>query len=365
MNPKIHLLGFSNNTGYGIHTNEIVYHLRKIKPIIFTNLCNQDETIFHQNLYKNDDNMIHICISYGNMCQDILGLYSGIKICYTVWESTVIPIDWKDQLNSMDRIWIPSQWGKDIMIKNGMNELKIDVVPEGVNHKIFHPIITKPFKMVAPDLPGFRFLHIGKFETRKATKEVILAFDEEFRNDQQVYLFIQSHNQFIKNFNIFKTILELGIHPNIKERIIIVDPIEKHYSLARLYQSCDCFVYPTRAEGWGLPLIEAMSSGLPCITTNHGGQSQFLPTTDDYYYLPYQLKSLTKTDFGPYSFKTKDQNYGQWADFERSSLRQLMRKAYKENKSSKEIGKKAAKHIHNNFTWDHSAQRIIDIVNNL
>jgi glycosyltransferase involved in cell wall biosynthesis len=40
--------------------------------------------------------------------------------------------------------------------------------------------------------------------------------------------------------------------------------------MPRLYASCDAFVLPTRGEGWGLPLLEAMTmvrhtSSLGCL----------------------------------------------------------------------------------------------------
>jgi glycosyltransferase involved in cell wall biosynthesis len=45
--------------------------------------------------------------------------------------------------------------------------------------------------------------------------------------------------------------------------------------IPRLYATADAFVLPTRAEGWGLPIILGMAMGLPCITTNWGGVTEF------------------------------------------------------------------------------------------
>lgn len=38
--------------------------------------------------------------------------------------------------------------------------------------------------------------------------------------------------------------------------------------LNQMYNSCDAFVLPTMAEGFGLPILEAMAVGLPCIITD-------------------------------------------------------------------------------------------------
>jgi glycosyltransferase involved in cell wall biosynthesis len=38
-----------------------------------------------------------------------------------------------------------------------------------------------------------------------------------------------------------------------------------------LYGGADAFVLPTRGEGWGLPILEAMAAGVPAIATNWSG----------------------------------------------------------------------------------------------
>jgi glycosyltransferase involved in cell wall biosynthesis len=38
--------------------------------------------------------------------------------------------------------------------------------------------------------------------------------------------------------------------------------------MLRMYSSVDAFVLASHGEGWGLPYMEAMAMGLPCIATN-------------------------------------------------------------------------------------------------
>jgi glycosyltransferase involved in cell wall biosynthesis len=40
-------------------------------------------------------------------------------------------------------------------------------------------------------------------------------------------------------------------------------------SLARLYRGAEVFVYPSRFEGFGMPVIEAMASGTACVASSH------------------------------------------------------------------------------------------------
>jgi len=45
--------------------------------------------------------------------------------------------------------------------------------------------------------------------------------------------------------------------------------------LCALYHSAHAFLFPTGAEGWGLTLQEAMSTGLPCVATRYSGHLEF------------------------------------------------------------------------------------------
>ena len=51
--------------------------------------------------------------------------------------------------------------------------------------------------------------------------------------------------------------------------------VEDAGQLVELYHQCQAFVAPTRGEGFGLPMAEAMWLGLPVLTTAYGGQADF------------------------------------------------------------------------------------------
>ena len=45
--------------------------------------------------------------------------------------------------------------------------------------------------------------------------------------------------------------------------------------LRALYAQCHAMIAPSKAEGFGLPMAEAMLSGLAVVTTGWGGQTDF------------------------------------------------------------------------------------------
>jgi glycosyltransferase involved in cell wall biosynthesis len=83
-----------------------------------------------------------------------------------------------------------------------------------------------------------------------------------------------------------------------------------------LYRSVDCFVLPSRGEGWGRPHVEAMSMGLPVIATNWSGPTAFLTEGNGY---PLAIDGLVTVASGPFK------KYHKWAQPSLGELRRLMR----------------------------------------
>ena len=63
--------------------------------------------------------------------------------------------------------------------------------------------------------------------------------------------------------------------------LVVVTESLSEESVRVLYALADSFVLPTRGEGWGLPIVQAMSMGLPTIATNYGGSAAFLTRRGD------------------------------------------------------------------------------------
>jgi glycosyltransferase involved in cell wall biosynthesis len=57
---------------------------------------------------------------------------------------------------------------------------------------------------------------------------------------------------------------------------VIVEDLLSAGDMARLYAAADAVVAPTRGEGWGRPLLEAMAMGRPVIATDWSGPAAFV-----------------------------------------------------------------------------------------
>ncbi|MDE0809384.1 MAG: glycosyltransferase family 4 protein [Alphaproteobacteria bacterium] len=282
---------------------------------------------------------------------DILYAAPGPRIGFTVWDPNLIPESWVEPLSKIDRIWVPSQWGRRVLGANGIDTHKIDVMPEGVDSSIFHP--NGPAIANIAALPGFKFITVGKYEERKATGEMIKAFDDEFAGKPNVWFVISCHNPYDKTLNLRDEIRAL----NLKDpsRLMFIPVLPTHRDLAKLYRSCDAFVGASRAEGWGLCHMEGAACGLPLITTNYSAPSEW--AAGHAYFIDHGMTKV-KTSF----FYRRDGDQGSWADPDWSQFRRAMRHLVNNPEEAKQRGQAISEHVRKNYDWSVTAARGAELV---
>ena len=69
--------------------------------------------------------------------------------------------------------------------------------------------------------------------------------------------------------SFIKTVEEL----NLQDRVIFKGYIPDN-ELEWMYLNASLFVFPSLSEGFGLPILEAMSCGVPVITSNYGAMAE-------------------------------------------------------------------------------------------
>ncbi len=343
---------YSGTTGYNIHTDNFFSALSRHVPLEEIELQDTVRTsqkrIQHvRSLSQSSEfnQFVNLQISYGNQPQ--ISEIPGHPILYTVWESTRLPDDWLSAMQALPAIWTVSQWGRQVMIDNGLEADKVHVIPEGVDSTIFNPGVT-PIPELS-EFPGFKFLHVGKYEDRKGSELLIRAFDKRFHDQDNVYLVLLAHNPFIDGFDINQTVEQLNLRA--RDKILCVSPLVNNQQVAALMTACDAAVFPGRAEGWGLPIIESMACGLPAIVTNYSAPTEYIHK-DNSYLLNYSMVDIKQ----PY-FQSSDGTYGQWAEPDSDHLVSLMEEVMTDPAGAAEKGKRAASDMHDNWQWQHAAEK--------
>ena len=138
-------------------------------------------------------------------------------------------------------------------------------------------------------------------------------------------------------------------------RLKIIPAVKTHQAFAALYTACDAFVAPSRAEGWGLPISEAMACGLPVIVTGYSGPTEFIgpyARRIDHRLVPIKM---------PY-FERADGDLGLWAEPDWSHLRHLMREMMSDPAAARELGLAGSRHIRDRFSWDATAKAAAAVI---
>jgi len=262
----------------------------------------------------------------------------GAHVVRTMLESSLIPPFWVDSLKGADEVWVPSRFNVETFSRSGVPAHKLRVV-----HEILPPFYMGKGRGTPPFKKGNKFLFLSVFwewSLRKGWDTLIRAFVEEFGAGEDAALILKTGpaagtermppKDFVKNF-LRK--IQAGKGRSVPEIVCLADPLPPG-NFPALYRACDCFVLPSRGEGWGRPYMEAMAVGLPVIGTGWGGNTEFM-TPENSYLLHAPLKDIPERGWAESYFLT-----GKWAEPSVRELRALMRGVYE---SPREARRRAAR----------------------
>lgn len=118
------------------------------------------------------------------------------------------------------------------------------------------------------DLPDKYFLFVGTLEPRKNIEYIIKAFTAISYDHKNIHLVIVGDAGW-KNKRIFKIMNQ----SSLKNRIHYKGFLPRK-DLASIYSNAFCLLLPSIYEGFGFPILEAMSRGIPVITSNRSSMAE-------------------------------------------------------------------------------------------
>ena len=348
---RIRLIGQRNTSGIGTHYACFADALRQIHGIgtMVDEVDFLDPAAIDQAIATSQVDDINICFVAANIHEH----FRGRNIQWVVFESTRIPATIQPAIQGADQVWVPSAWGRDVLLAHGIHADRIRIVPEGVDGTRFHAHGRRPRSTARP----FRFLTVGKYEQRKNIDLTIEAFAQVYANQPDLELVIKSNyftNHRQKYDRLQGKISDLGLN-----NVTLLWGEMTEAQLADLYRACDVFVLPTCAEGWGLPLIEAVAAGMPIITTMYSGHTEFLQHVYDSV-LPV-AHGMTRIDCAEYCsyYPDSESDWGVWAEPDLNSLVACMQQALQQEQELYDHAQSNSAIIRERFSWSHSVEQAL------
>ena len=201
------------------------------------------------------------------------------KLLFTMMETRRLHPGYVERCNCADEVVVPSRWCEQVFRESGVRQ-PMSVVPLGVDLNIYHPD-AEPIEFTRQIRP-FVFLSVFGWSLRKGYDVLLKAYLEEFTSDDPVTLLISSRyfgstdetkKQVIRN-DVAK--VSAFVKNQKKPHVMLFGDVLSDQMMPRLFAAADCYVLPTRGEGFGLPYLEAGACRLPVIATRYSGQTDFL-----------------------------------------------------------------------------------------
>nr|WP_221451904.1 glycosyltransferase family 1 protein [Pedobacter sp. AK013] len=155
-------------------------------------------------------------------------------------------------------IAISEKTKEDIIDLYGINPEKIEVIYQSCDDSFKTPFAKENLSRIKATykLPEKYILNVGTIEERKNLKLAVQALKQV--NEEYKLVVIGKQTPYFKT--VEKEIEKLGL----KNRILFLKNIP-FADLPGIYQMASVFVYPSFYEGFGIPIIEALYSGVPVV----------------------------------------------------------------------------------------------------
>ena len=258
-------------------------------------------------------------------------------------------------LGYLDYWFVTSEWAKSILSQQlkrvigeeDINE-KISVIPLGVDRNIFRESVSNRKETI--------FYNCGKWEVRKGHDVLVHAFNEAFNDDDDVELWMMCDNPFYPEEENFKW-ERLYRTSKLGEKIRIIPRQKTQEDVSNIMSQTDCGVFPSRAEGWNLELLEMMSCGKSVIATDYSSHTEFCNKVNC---MLVETTDLEEAHDGKWF-----RGQGKWAKIDQAQITQIaehMREVHEKKKKDELNINQAGVDTAKKLNWENSAKKILEAI---
>lgn len=258
---------------------------------------------------------------YMGVPMGVKGFYKGQwKVNFTMWESDVLSDRFALYVPLYDQIIVPCDHNVELFSRYHPNVHKVQ---EGVDRTIFYP-------REVPRKDRFQFRAGGSLWRRKGLDVLVEVFNRLALPDADLRIKAAPHALDVPKH-------DLG--PNIYlDRNWMTEEEQCQW-----FAEADCFVAPSRGEGWGLIPLQTISMGIPTIVSNTSGQLEFAHLATGRVNCSKQYGDMP----------------GRWDEPDRDQLAEQMLDHYRNYEAKKKQAMVNAE-LSSVFSWEAAAQQLVD-----
>ena len=246
--------------------------------------------------------------------------YNPVDVAIYKWK-------FRNAIRQADRIIAISECTRrDIMELGEIDDSRIDVVYQSCDTRFRQQVSPEQKQDVRArySLPKRYVLFVGTIEERK--NALLAAQALPYLSDEIHLVLVGRQTAYAK------TIFSFARQNGLANRIHMLSGVPTS-DLYAIYQQAECFVYPSRYEGFGIPVIEAIQSRLPVIACTGscleeaGGPDNVYVDPDEPQEMAMAIKSITDNPDAARQIVTRSLDYIR--RFENGNVAQEMLNVYR------------------------------------
>jgi glycosyltransferase involved in cell wall biosynthesis len=199
-------------------------------------------------------------------------IFAGIRDNFPEWNLSIphkLPAHVAEEIEEhrlADLVVVPSSFVRSTLLRQGVAESKIRIIPFGTDLRLFHPAD------VSKAQGAFVFLFVGSISARKGLPVLLEAWRRMPSNSGELWV-------------VGVGALPEQVASNLPTSVRFLGQ-KSRFEVAKLMRQADAFVFPSFFEGLAQVQIEAMASGLPIISTIEAGAEDLVRDGENGFLVP-------------------------------------------------------------------------------
>ncbi|MFN2599501.1 MAG: glycosyltransferase [Pyrinomonadaceae bacterium] len=256
----------------------------------------------------------------------------------TVWETDVMPSQWRNALNHVLEVWLPC-------------EFNVSVFRRSLERPVFklpHPLLPSRANGVEPNEflrvaeGDFVFYSIFEWQDRKSPQGTIQTYLREFRDARDAVLVVKTNPGAAAVAE--RALAQAREAAQSRARVEVRAEAWSDAQVRALHRRGDCYLSLHRGEGWCYPLFEAAAGATPVVATNFSGPLEYL-CAEEHALVSFRLERVRQ----PYVYYHPSMR---WAEPDLAHAAQLMREVYERRGEWRERAARGAARLREEFSLE-------------